>query len=250
MKKNPKLIFHLNFEDDLVHTLSRLNISDPAGLEYRLKNTGIDQDVAMKVLKSDKIEKIKILRSYLENYYEVNQVKMNMVCEDYRSIWKEKDNLFFEVINNIFSPFNWRYDEYLFLISAFYSKSNWGDSNTLAIKWSRDPQTYYFMQGFELVIARTFETVDQIYETRPIDNWFIWAVAEATAYNIIYTDISLKRVFPKIQEPSTFSYPQLLGPIKDLKMIFDNSNNIEQYIRKAIEHIKKYDLQYLKNPPK
>ena len=106
------------------------------------------------------------------------------------------------------------------------------------------------MNAFELLLTHFFESIDQKYKTRPIENWKIWALAEATAYILTYkVDSVRKAISPTLTEPSSFNYPQLLKPIADLSIIFENRNGFDDYIEKSVEYIQKYSVDELKNNP-
>lgn len=248
----PKINFYINFDEDLKYTLLRLSINDPAGLEYRLKNSGMDEARINKVIQTSSLnDKSELLKTYLGEYYSEHQTQMEKVGKRYQEIWKDKSTIFFTEVNKVCTPFKWKFSNYDFLTSAFYSHGSWGESNKFSVKWSRDPEIYYFMNGFELVLTHYFECIDQVYDKRPVEDWKIWALAEATAYILIYGNNPIRQLtFPNLIEPAHFSYPQLLKPIQDLKQVFSDRLNFKDYIKKSVDYIKAYSIEELKNAPK
>ncbi len=248
----PKIKFYIDSDEDLEYTLQRLKFLDPAGLKYRLKNSDIDKEIVKKMLlEKNEIKQKEIFKPYLESYYKKNLSKMKEIKKEYQKIWDKIAEKYFELTTNTMAPFPWKFDEYLFLVSSFYSRASWGTRNKLAVRWSRDPKKYFFLNGYELVLTHHFEIIDQIYKKRPLTNWYLWALAEISAYLITYKDNKVKKtLWPWLNiDPEKFSYPQLLKPIEDLESVF-RKNNYEGFTKEGIKYIRQYSKKEIKTPKK
>jgi len=258
--KTPKIIFHIDYQKDLDCVLRRLVDLDPAGLEYRLKEKkDLDRLVIKAILKEKKIEKKRgILDSFLTNYYRKNLTEMENVKERYQKIWEKRQKLFFSLVTEKMGGFTWKFNEYRFFVSSFYSRAAWGKSNNLAVWWKRKPEDQFHMNGYELILAHFFEIVDLIYkDKRPVSDWRLWALAEITAHLFIFKDFELTEAFWPKRAGSILqkrligenfklgSYPQLANLAEEVYLLFKENSNYEKYVRLAIECVNDRPLKTL-----
>jgi len=252
----PKIKFHINYKQDLENILSRITSFDPAGLDYRVEKKGLDKQVVKNILAANNQEKQKeILDKYLKRVYNEVEPDLKNVQEKYEEIWKQKNNTFFEILTRLMGDFPWGHDEYLFLISAFYSMVSWGGTNKLAVWWKRNPQKYYFMNGYELILSHFFETIDQLYEERPVSNWHLWALAEIIAHIFTFKEEkTVSKLWPQINTllktniDENFikgSYPQLAPFAKKVYKFYRISSDYQKFAEKSLNYISKYSKEEL-----
>lgn len=237
-----KIDFYIDYEEDLRYVLARLTRLDPAGLENRLKDKEIDVGVAKDILNtSSEQEKLAILDKLLKEYYEKNLTAFEETQSEYQKIWEDRTDNFFSVVTEIMDSRNWKYNEYLFLVSSFFSRAQWGKGNKLAVWWKREPKKFWFLNGYELILSHVFEIVDQIYKERPISDWHIWALAESIAYILVYREEKVvKTLWPMLKEPDKFSYPQLIKHIDHLNQVYKKSSVFDDFLKESVEYIKNY----------
>lgn len=245
-----KIDFYVDYDEDLYYMLSRLTRLDPAGLENRLKDKEIDIRVVENIQSApSEQEKTAILDKFLKDYYEKNSANFEKVKSKYFEIWEDKADTFFSVTTEIMGSRNWKYDNYLFLISSFFSRAQWGRGNRLAVWWKREPQKFWFLNGYELILSHVFEIIDQIHKERPISDWHIWALAESIAYILVYQEEKVKKaLWPMLNEPNKFSYPQLMKHINKLSSSYKKSSNFDDFIKESVEYIKNYTEDEITKP--
>lgn len=252
----PKIKFHIDYEEDLENILFRITSFDPAGLDYRIEKKGLDEQVIKNVLKTDKPEEqIEMLDEYLRTVYKEIKPNLKSVKEKYEKIWKSKNDKFFKITTKLMGDIPWDFNEYLFLVSAFYSLVSWGQNNELAVWWKRSPGKYYFMNGYELILCHFFETIDHLYKKRPISDWHLWALAEITAHILTYKEermISIlwphMNTLLETQINKDFkkgSYPQLAPYSKKVYELYNKSSNYPQFVKKSLDYISKYSKKEL-----
>ncbi|MCJ7792804.1 MAG: hypothetical protein MUP45_02405 [Candidatus Marinimicrobia bacterium] len=250
MTKNiPFLKFYVNYEEDLEYTLSRLTHLDPAGIDYRIAQKGLDKEIVLSVLNTQNQEEKKIIfDQYLKSFYEQNKNKLITVAKKYQKIWDEKRDIFFPLITERMGNIDWKHKEYLFLVSSFYSKASWGKSNKMGVWWKREPEKHWYLNGYELILTHFFETVDVLFEKRPVSDIHLWALAEITAYILVYKEPKIiKTLWPNLSEPEKYSYHQLVKPIEDLSSLYKNEN-YNDYVFNSVEYIKKFSSEFLSKP--
>lgn len=258
--KIPTLKFYIDYQEDFRYVLGRITHLDPAGIDYRVKQKGMDPEEIKKVLlaKSDQ-EKNELLDAYMKNVYKNIQKDLESTRDTYNAIWERKSELFFTNINKLMNNIDWKFNDYHFLVSSFYSKASWGTSNWLAVWWKRDPNLKHYMNGYELVLTHFFETIDILYNRRPIPDDKLWAIAEITAYFYVYREESIvNNLWPWLREDTSKetaydhfyngSYRQLGKPAEELFQIYEKRLAYPEYVKNSIECINKYSVEYLNNP--
>lgn len=248
-KDFPFLKFYVNYEEDLEYTLSRITHLDPAGINYRITKKGLDKEIVLLVLNTqNQEEKRKIFNQYLKSFYEQNRNKLITVAKKYQEIWNEKRDIFFPLITGQMGNIDWKHKGYLFLVSSFYSKASWGTSNRMGVWWKREPEKHWYMNGYELILTHFFETIDVLFEKRPVSNIHLWALAEITAYISVYKEQkNIENLWPNLKEPERYSYPQLMNLIGDLTDIYKKVD-YRDYVVHSVEYIKKYPEDFLSKP--
>jgi len=234
-----KISFYLDYQEDLHYIFSRLVSPDPAGLENRIKQKGFDSRFVNDFFKArDKKQKLSILDNYLKKYYLENQIGFEKVKTEYEKIWRKNSNFFFSTTTKIMGGHKWSYETYDFLVSSFFSRAQWGNGNKLAVWWKRSPNKYWYLNGYELILSHVFEVVDQIYKKRPVSDWHLWAIAESVAYILVYREGKLKSfLWPDLEEPKSFSYPQLIKHVNYFENILKKTLNFDNFLKEAVCYI-------------
>lgn len=250
-KDFPFLKFYVNYEEDLEYTLFRITHLDPAGIDNRIAQKGLDKEIVLAVLDTQNQEEKKIIfDKYLKSFYEQNRDELITVAKKYQEIWDEKKEIFFSLITRQMGNIDWKHNEYLFLVSSFYSKASWGKSNKMGVWWKREPEKHWHMNGYELILTHFFETIDVLFEKRPVSNIHLWALAEIIAYILVYKEPKIiNALWPNLKEPTRFSYPQLMNLIGDLIDIYEKTD-YKDYVIRSVEYIKKYPEDFLSKPNK
>jgi hypothetical protein len=255
-----RLTFYINFDEDLRYVLGRITHLDPAGIDYRIEQKGFDKNVILSVLKTkDKTEQKEVFTKYLKSFYKENEDNLRYVRDKYNEIWSEKSEYFFKTIRELMGEIDWKFENYSFLVSSFYSKASWGTSNNFAVWWKRDPATKHHMNAYELTLSHVFETIDKIYNKRPVEADKIWAIAEITAYFYVYREDKVASVLwpwikDRAQKESAYdyfyngSYKQLGKPAQDLYNIYTKKLPYKEYLKESIQIIDNYAVDYLNNP--
>ncbi len=250
----PGIKFYIDYDEDLENILFRITSHDPAGLDNRIKEKGLDKEVVENMLAVEDFSKQKqILDKYLQEIYRNIRPELEKIEYQYENIWQEKSDQFFELTTSLMGDLDWDYGRYYFLISVFYSMASWGGTNKLAVWYKRDPQKYYHMNAYELVLSHFFETVDQIYKKRPVSDWHLWGLAEITAQILVYKEEKMvSSLWPKtnklLQTPigedfKSGSYPQLAQPADKVFKIYNKTSDYEDYVKKSIAYIKKFSKE-------
>lgn len=245
----PKINFYINYKEDLNYVLKRLIGIDPAGKENRLRKINFDVKVFTQIEKAQtNEEKFRILDNYLKEFYKKHQKLLLKVKNHYQKIWDKLSPLFFNEVSTQMDGYPWKFKTYDFLVSSYFSRASWGTSNKLGVSWYRDPKKHYFMNAYELILTHYFEIVDQIYNKRPLSNWYLWALAEITACHLIYMESPIKNKFwPDLNiNIDNFGYKQLIKPIKDLHPHFTKRKSYKEYVEKGVGYIQKYSENYIK----
>ncbi len=243
-----RINFYIDYDEDLENILFRLTSVDPAGIDYRVKKKGLDKQVVESILAEEDFGKQeKILDEYLREVYKDIRADLERVELAYEKIWQDKEDDFFKLATEIMGDLPWDYSSYYFLISAFYSMASWGGTNKLAAWYKREPRKHYYMNGYELVLSHFFETIDRLYDKRPVSDWHIWALAEITAHILIFKEEKMiSALWPQmnaLQETaieddfSESSYPHLASHAKKVWQIYQNRKDYKGYVNQGIDYI-------------
>lgn len=249
----PKLTFYIDFEEDCEYVYKRLFVKhDSAGLENRLKKRNIDPLFIEKIKSSKSEEEAKaVFREFMLQYYREHIEKLRSVADQYKSIWQSKEAFFFEKVTGLMGNIPWKYSEYRFLVSAFFSRVTRGESNRLGIWYEWDPQEKSYLVGHELVLKHFYEVVDQLYPSaRPVSDWHIWALVEIMGVFIVYGNETLKKELwphaPGLEMLETWTYPQLNPLAHELLPIFKQEKDFSKYVSSSIALVSKYTEEKLK----
>jgi len=244
----PKIDFLIGYQHDLELTLQRLISSDPAGKEKRLKEKEIKPQIIKELSKlQSRKEKLRIVDNLLQAYYQKHKEQMKKVREELEKWWKKREQDFFALVSEKMGKIPWKHESYHFLVTAFFSSSQWGGGNELSIWWKRSNRPY--ICGFELILCHFFEIVDRLYSKRPVSDWHLWALAESMAYILIYKDREITEKFwPGMKEPGKFGYPQLIPIIQKVEASYFNYQDFKKFISQAIEFIRQQPLESLIKP--
>ena len=252
-----RIKFYIDYDEDLENILFRLTSVDPAGLDYRVKKKGLDKQVVESILAEEDFGKQEqILEEYLREVYKDIRADLEKVELVYEDIWQDKEDDFFKLSTEIMGDLPWDYDNYFFLISAFYSMASWGGTNQLAVWYKREPRKHYYMNGYELILSHFFETVDRLYDKRPVSDWHIWALAEITAHILtLKEEKMISSLWPQMNtlidtpiedDISKGSYPHLAEHAKKVWQIYQNRKGYDDYVNQSIDYIKDASKESLK----
>lgn len=242
---SPQIIFTIDFRNDLGATAHRLSSLDPYGIENRIREKGINPQVAMDVSEATTWEdKIQTLRPYMEQVYQEKDEAFRSRQAEYQEIWERIAPDFFR-INQEVVELPWRFSEYRFYIAAFFSHASWGKNNLLAIWQQRIPNQFYFMNAYELFLTHHFEITDQIYPKRPVSDNHIWSLAEISAFFLTFKTPEFKdKLWPQASQEVP-GYKQLIKPAKDLYPVFSSAKDYTDWTQKGIHYIKTYSQEDL-----
>ncbi|MCA9391602.1 hypothetical protein KC614_00165 [candidate division WWE3 bacterium] len=252
---NPRINFYTDYDLDCINCFVRLRKHDPAGLEYRVKSKGLDLNLVKRVVESDEGDGFEVWKKYyqLQLNHRISDIEDKLTR--YRQIWSGIDRNFVEIVNQRFDSMSWNYEQYDILVGIFYSQASWGKSNKLGISALRDPDESYHFPGYELMLTHTFEAVDQFYEIRPCNDWYVWALAEITAAILVYCDLDMvESLWPSVKEKctnnerlfQTGSYPHLRDPFVRLKPIWDGRDDFKDYVFSSLEVLQEFSLAQIK----
>jgi len=203
------------------------------------------------------IERLKVMKKYgdeeistLDGIYMSSKKVMEESRKAYEKNWRPIDEKFFKLVEKI-TNYPWMFDNYECVVTAINpGASNWGTSNLISLHWKINP--YYVLRiiGHELILHHYFGIIRKHYSDCGLNDGQIWALSEIAAYTLTSLPKEMQNFWPWHTNymGSYFSgtaYPQLDELRKKLKKPFLERKNFDEYIRKGIKLVKKYNEGYL-----
>jgi len=199
-----------------------------------------------------KTKEISQLRGYkkqdidsLNTKYKKTLKYLKLTQKLYQKSWNEINDKFSKFIENV-TGHKWAYKNYICVISLIEPGwANDGTSNKIMRWWRDNP---YFMRritAHELIESHFFEIYNKNYKNEELAEGQLWALSEIMAHTLTSLPKEVKEFWPWNTNYfgsyyASTGYPQLERIKGKFKQLFLSSKDFDDYIKKAINLIKKY----------
>ena len=236
--KQFKINFDINPDYDAIMIFNILNSNDPAGLESRARDMGIDLNLAKKIKKAKKIENVKTdINKLISVTYSQVQADLLRSVAEYAKSWESIILDFTRAVYKLTDHY-WFYDQYICFISPFHGGvSNWY-GNIILRHYKEDPIIQRRITAYEIVLSHIFHIVRKYYSKDVIDDMKVWAFAEITT-TFILNEKELTQFWKWFKPPLNYfsksNYPQLANIEDKLKVLYKGREDFKSYIIQAVK---------------
>jgi hypothetical protein len=229
-----RLSFVIDKEYDRDMVIGMFRSYDPAGLESRAKNMGVDISVAREIRDADLSDAEKLASKLVEDRFASNGAAIQASRADFEAQWKGLLPLFSRVVvETTESP--WVHPEYICVVSSIHlGVSNW-IANKVAANFVRGHANSGKIVAQEITLSDVFQLLRKRYPREEINDWQVWAFSEITA-SLILDDPRLQVFWPS--SPLLSNYPQLAALRPKLKELFDHRTSYVDYEDKSVPLLK------------
>lgn len=179
----------------------------------------------------------------IDKKYEINKKYkfLESAIDMYQKSWEEIGDDFSNYIEKE-TGYKWFYDTYECVVSVIHSGiSNWGNAPKIVRGWEENP---YFMRritAHEMILSHYFEIYKRNYKEEGLTNGQVWALAEIAAFALTSLKPEVENFWPWNTEYYTnHNYPHIVQMQNELKEVFLNCKNFDEYIEAGIKLVKKY----------
>jgi len=187
-----------------------------------------------------------VSKAYLEKLdkqYEINEKFkfLESAIDLYKESWDKINDEFSDYIERV-TGYKWFYDDYECVVSVIHGgMSNWGNAPKIVRSWKENPYSMRRITAHELILSHYFEIYKRNYEEENLTDGQVWALAEIAAFALTSLTPEVKEFWPWNAEYYTeHNYPHIVEIQNELKGVFLNMKNFDEYIEKGISLIKKY----------
>lgn len=176
-----------------------------------------------------------------DNKYAVLQVPLKWTQEAFQNNW--------DLINDDFSEYiiektgyKWFHEEYECVLSVEHrGLSNWGRSNMIVRAWWENPYAARRITAHEIILSHYFYIYRRFFSDYKFKDGQVWALAEIAAFALTSLTDNVKKYWPWYTAYYTdHNYPHIVDIQNELKDVFLNMQDFNEYIREGLELIKKY----------
>ena len=173
--------------------------------------------------------------------YRTSKKFLELTTKIYQKSWNEINKEFSEYIEKT-TGYKWFYPKYECVVSVIHPGiSNWGHSPKIVRHWRENPYYMRRITAHELILSHYFEIYKRKYEKEKLTDGQVWALAEIAAWALTSLTPQIKKWWPWNTEYYTnHNYPHIVQLQNDLKPIFLNRKNFDDYIKEGIKLVRKY----------
>lgn len=164
-------------------------------------------------------------------------------AKEYQRSWDQIGDAFSEYIERA-TGYPWKHKMYQCVISPMHRGiSNWDESNKIVRGWEENPLMMRRITAHELIIHHYFCIIKKYYYQEKLSDLHIWALSEIAAFALTSLTSESRIFWPwDISGYYTNHNYQSIVPLqKRLKQIFLQRKGFDEYIRKGIKMVKRYD---------
>lgn len=229
--------FYLSAAKELQYIYSMFSQSDPMGLEARAEQYGFPLDLAKRISQNDPEEWENDVIDLLNNEYASLEEELNQAVAFYQEFWNGQDEVFSEVINDIFGN---EIPDYNVLLTRYVTGiSNWYGTDIVlgAFLYEEEPENKHcYILLFETILSQVFMKIRELYNQDYISDWNVWGISELTTYAI------LRHSFDGFEYFENIGYPQLEGLKAMTCAWYTNSESYQDFVLKMVKYFKENPL--------
>ncbi len=237
-----KVKFIIDKEYDTKMIWKMLSKKDPADIENRAKRMGIPIEKA-KEFQNKKWEEIKHLAVQLaELRYSKLLPFMKKSAELYQKSWNEINDEFSNIIEEK-TNCEWKYDEYLVVVSAFHPGISSRKGNKVCKIWDENPYTQRRITAHEILMTHIWNILDTKFK-HSLSELKAWALNEVTTTAILSLEPELTKFWPWCPPYENYltNYPQIWELRDKLKPLWVERKSFKDYMKNAIKITHEYTL--------
>lgn len=224
--------FYISQNDEKARIIELFQMDDPYGITARAKQLHISEELAKKINKNISNEWNRELDDILSEAYKKNEEKLKKSLNFFNNYWIENDKYFFDKIEFVLKE---KVEQYNVLLSHFVAgTSDWFGNNictnAYSNEWSGDNSHVYYLL-YETILSHIFKKVRKI--RHDLDDLQIWAVSESTAFVVLHNEFNL------FESENITGYKEVDSYIDEVKFLYKNSKNINEFIEEIIKLYKK-----------
>lgn len=179
-----------------------------------------------------------IKRSDINKTYKSLHLYMEDSVKSYQKSWDKINNEFFGLVGKI-TGYNWKFNKYYCIISAFHGGiSNWGGNEIVRI-WSENPYMQRRTTAHELVLSHIWMILEKQNTSKMWSDDKKWQYAEIITWCLLGLERSFRKFWPWVPEDKLFpmkhNYPQLLPLQKKLGLIYKKSKTFNQFLNNLVQ---------------
>ncbi len=231
-----RLSFRIDKRADAENVLNLFRNDDPAGLESRAMSMGVDVELARMIRDVNPFEARVLADRLVDERFKSNGAAIEASMADFEAQWKDLLPLYSQVVmESTESP--WVHSAYTCVVSSIHPGVSSWSGNKVGVKFDGSPELKRRVLAHEILLSNVFQLVRKRYRSSEIGDWQVWAFSEITPV-LILDDPRLRDFWPNVVHAGDYfalsGYPQLSGPEKQLKDLFDRRTSYADYEKKAV----------------
>lgn len=169
------------------------------------------------------------LEHFLNVSYERDAKRMTNCLNIFKSYWDKNSNYYFCKLENFFER---NIEQYEVLLSRYVAgTSDWYGNhictNIFSLKWKKYCNHNYCLL-YEVVLSEVFKTIRKLRTVDELSDNDVWILSELSSFVILH------RLFDEFKFIKKTYYEQVDVLLDKAYLIFDNSNGINDFIKRII----------------
>jgi len=198
----------------------------------------IDKDEATLAIKKQGKNVNKLVPYLVEQKYKkiLPYLKNSVVI--YQSSWNKINKQFFELVTKK-TQSDWKHEKYYCVVSAYHEGiSSWG-GNTIARRWSINPDTQRPVTAHELTLSHFWSIMDKNDQTKKWTDDKKWQYSEILSWCLLGLDDDFYKFWPWLPQshrfPLNHNYPKLISLQKKFRTIYLKHKEFKSFLKQVFK---------------
>lgn len=198
----------------------------------------IDMDEATLTIKKQGKNVNKLVPYLVEQKYKKILPYLKNSVTIYQSSWNKINKQFSELVTKK-TQSDWKHEKYYCVVSAYHEGiSSWG-GNTIARRWSINPDTQRPVTAHELTLSHFWSIMDKNDKTKKWTDDKKWQYSEILSWCLLGLDDDFYKFWPWLPQshrfPLNHNYPELIPLQKKLRTIYLKHKEFKSFLKQVFK---------------